>query len=81
MAINGASIYGSTNISNASIYGSSNIDYWLALNEIKCYQVMLLLIVATFSRCLLVTGSCKGTITINVRLQNTVIYKIYNSKY
>ena len=43
---------------------------------------MLLLIAATFSRYLLVTGSCKGTMTSlqsrKVRLQNTGIYEIYN---
>ena len=35
----------------------------LVLNEINYYQMILLLITATFSHCLLVTGSCKGTIT------------------
>ena len=49
--------------SSTSIYGSANIDYWWALNEINCYQVMLLLIAATLSCYLRVTGSCKGTIT------------------
>ena len=48
----------------------------------NCDQVVLLLFAATYSRCPLVTGSCKGTITSllskKVRRQNTGIYRIYN---
>ena len=44
---------------------------WLALTDNNCYQVMLLLIAATFSHCLLVTGNCKSII-ICVEEQNNM---------
>ena len=64
MAISSTSIYGSTNLSSASIYGSANLDYqwdyqW-ALSEITVIGYVTTIIAATFSRYLLVTGSCKG---------------------
>ena len=48
VALSSASVYGSTNLSNAIIYGNTKVDYQWALNEIHCYQVMILLISATF---------------------------------
>ena len=49
MILTSDSIYSSANLSSISIYGSANVDYGWALNEMNCYQAMLLLIAATFS--------------------------------
>ena len=62
-------------LSTTSIYGSTKVDYWGALNEIV--DVTTIIIAATFSRCLLVTCSCKGTVY-SLKKLDFIQNRIYN---